>query len=238
MHGFRFNSCDQHETGLLSAIDLADHCDKPLPGMALRRSFATDSLLNAGSFEMDPVAIILRGAIGLQHVLSDGRRSISTIFLPGEILDFRHIRINDGVVISLTLVELCLFGAVDFDRLLLKNPRVRAAVTASHFRNFGFVASHCVDLARKSAIEKLASFIFECRNRQAERRDEVIHLLLKRIDIADYMGLRPETLSRAFAKLKQRKLISSDGVDQIQILNEPALRQIANGAAMDFGCVA
>ena len=238
MQNAQFDICDKELNGLQSAINLTKDRNNPLLHAAVRRHFKADSALTATLLADHPVAIIYCGAIGLQHILSDGRRSISTIFLSGEILDFRYMKVSNGILISLTASELCLFRAADFDRLLAQQPHIQAAVTASHFRNFSFAASHCVDLARKSAVEKLASFIFECRSRQSECKTKGIRLLLKRIDIADYMGLRPETLSRAFAKLKQRKIIASDGISHIQILDEPALRQIANGAALDYGCVA
>jgi uncharacterized protein YjhX (UPF0386 family) len=43
------------------------------------------------------------------------------------------------------------------------------------------------------------------------------------------MGLRIETLSRAFSKLKKMRLIESSDGDEVQIIDEPGLRQLANG---------
>ena len=231
-------SFDQVNAGILSAINLSGSRNKMILETVPCRSESANSVLDLKTFADHPVIIISHGTVGLQHVLKDGRRSISTIFLPGELLDFRHMKMNDGTLICLSAVEMCLFEADVFDRLQQDSPMVRAALVAAHFRHCGFTASHCVDLSRKSAVEKLASFIFECRSRQLAVRDNRVSLLLKRIDIADYMGLRPETLSRAFAKLKQNKLIAFDDIDHIRILNEPVLRQIANGAAMETGCAA
>ncbi len=203
--------------------------------------YQTVSIINILEGEMlasCPILVISSGAIGLQHFLKDGRRSISDIFLAGEILDFRHMGVSNGTLICLLSGEAKLFEAEIFDRFQQKNPHLRAALTANHFRHNRFTASHCVDLALKSATEKLASFIFECRSRQMIAHGQKIRLILKRIDIADYMGLRPETLSRAFTKLIQRKLIAYDDRNHIHILNEPLLRQIANGATVELGCTA
>ncbi len=177
-----------------------------------------------------PIIIISSGAAGLQHFLKDGRRTISTIFLAGEVLDFNQIRGSGGSLCCLLPGEARVFNAVELEKLQQENSQAWATLMIGKFRCCSLTTNHLVDLARKSAIEKLASFIFECRNRQATDRGKLINLILNRIDIADYMGLRPETLSRAFTKLKRLKLIACEYGDHIHILNEPALRQIANGA--------
>ncbi len=182
-----------------------------------------------------PIIIISSGAAGLQHFLKDGRRTISTIFLAGEVLDFSQIRGSGGSLCCLLPGEARMFDAVVLEELQQENPQAWAALMVGKFRCCSLTTNHSVDLARKSAIEKLASFIFECRNRQTTERGKLIKLILNRIDIADYMGLRPETLSRAFTKLKHLKMIAYECGDCIHILNEPALRQIANGATSEVG---
>ncbi len=183
-----------------------------------------------------PIVIITSGAAGLQHFLKDGRRTISTIFLPGEVLDFNQIRGSGGSLCCLLSGDAQVFDAGVLDQLRQLDPQAWTVLMSGKFRCCSFTANHSVDLARKSAVEKLASFIFECRNRQVVTQDTTINLILNRIDIADYMGLRPETLSRAFTKLKRRNMIACNGGDFIHILNEPALRQIANGATSELGC--
>lgn len=213
---------------------LAKHFRLPLESEPFR-SFEINTFLIGEVIAKRPIVVIAHGAVGLQHLLKDGRRTISTIFISGEVLDVRHSSSNDGKLICLTPVDVHLMKSEVFDGLQRESPQFRSALLASHFRQCGLTARHCVDLARKSAVEKLASFIFECRKRQMAEKDTSICLILKRIDIADYMGLRPETLSRAFATLKKHKLIDCDGSDQIEILDEKSLRQIASGAAAQFG---
>jgi len=183
-----------------------------------------------------PVIVISSGAAGLQHFLKDGRRTLSTIFLAGEVLDFNQIRGSGGSLCCLLPGKARVFDAQVIEQLRQENPQAWTTLMEGKFNCCCFTTNHSVDLARKSAVEKLASFIFECRNRQIINRGNLIDLILNRIDIADYMGLRPETLSRAFTKLKHRKMIACDGSDYIHILNEPALRQIANGATRECGC--
>lgn len=90
---------------------------------------------------------------------------------------------------------------------------------------------HCTDLGKKTALERTAAFFFECSNRFAPGNGKrSIPLILHRIDIADYLGLRQETLSRAITKLEQKILIRIDESNCVKILNFKHLKQIANGA--------
>ena len=210
----------------------------PVFGKVRSQTFRAGSALDTALFEEPLVAVISTGAVGLQHILKDGRRSISTIFLAGEVLDFEQLSAREGTLNCLSPVVLKLFKQSVFRKLEQEDSKVRQALTDSFYRHCRFTTSHCVDLARKSAVEKLASFIFECRSRTLDSEEERVCLLLKRIDIADYMGLRPETLSRAFAKLRERGLIEFEGIDFVRVLDESALKQIAAGASAKFGFAA
>jgi len=86
-----------------------------------------------------------------------------------------------------------------------------------------FAADHSVDLGKKSAPERL-------RRQMGGEGCETVDLALRRSDIADYMGLQPETVSRGLKELERRGLISLKGRSRVVIHDEPALRQLANGA--------
>ncbi len=220
--------------GSFTCVASADDHDDPLARLPYQLMGIESALENAQRIPY-PIIIISSGAAGLQHFLKDGRRTISTIFLADEVLDYSQIRGSGGSLCCLLPGQARMFNAVDLEKLRQENPQAWSALMVGKFRCCSQTTNHSVDLARKSAVEKLASFIFECRNRQAAERGKLINLILNRIDIADYMGLRPETLSRAFTKLKQLKMIACECGDFIHILNEPALRQIANGATEEIG---
>jgi CRP/FNR family transcriptional regulator, anaerobic regulatory protein len=221
--------------GSFACVASADDNGDPLERLLYQLIDIENALENAQRTPY-PIVIISSGAAGLQHFLKDGRRTISTIFLAGEVLDYSQIRGSGGSLCCLLPGQAQMFNAVVLEKLRQENPQAWSTLMIGKFRCCSQTTNHSVDLARKSAVEKLASFIFECRNRQTAERSKLINLILNRIDIADYMGLRPETLSRAFTKLKQLKMIACERGDYIHILNEPALRQIANGATNELGC--
>ncbi len=200
------------------------------------RSFDTGALLAGDFLAHRSIVVLSRGVVGRQHLLNDGRRSISTIFIAGDVFDFRHTISGAGALICLSPVKVNLLKAEEFDNLLQKDGEFRALLKANHLRHDAFTSRHCADVARKSSLEKLASFIFECQDRLKVDADGTIDLLLKRIDIVDYMGLRPETLSRAFARLRELQLITCDDNDRVHILNEQTLRHIANGENISTLC--
>lgn len=221
-------------TNVVNRAPATDDFNGPLARLSYQMVDIESALENAARPPF-PILIISTGAVGLQHFLRDGRRTISTIFLPGEVLDYSQIRGSGGSLCCLLSGKARMFDTVVLERLRQEDPHAWTDLMAGKFKCCSLTTNHSVDLARKSAVEKLASFIFECRNRQMTDYGQPINLILNRIDIADYMGLRPETLSRAFTKLRHRKVIACDGGDFIHILNEPHLRQIANGAAHKFG---
>jgi CRP/FNR family transcriptional regulator len=87
-------------------------------------------------------------------------------------------------------------------------------------------------LGRKTAAERLASFfvaLAERAERAIDGEARFIRLPMSRSDIADYLGLTKETVSRVLALLKGQRLIRLDAIDRIEILDREVLEQVAAG---------
>ena len=174
------------------------------------------------------------GVAGIQHVLSDGRRSISALFVAGDIIDLRHHDIvRNGDFVSLSKTVLNLVSGVGFDRNTELDLPERRAVEDRARRQFDFLSRHCADLGKKTAAEKFSSYLFECCRRQMDiPKTQDVGLLLQRVDIADYLGVRPETLSRVIAKMERIGLIRIAPNNRFCILDAATLRQVANGSGV------
>lgn len=214
---------------------LQPYSGKVLADIPPSRSFDVGTVLVPEQIPHASVFVVCSGAVGLQHILGDGRRTLSTLYLDGDVVDFGEIDDTAGTLICLLSVSGYFVADEELDHGKRTDSGFRAALDANHLRQNRFLARHCLDLARKTAVEKLASYIFECRKRQRLASGHDIHLILMRIDIADYMGLRAETLSRAFAQLTQSALIDVREANFVRILNEATLRQIANGLMSSSG---
>jgi len=182
-----------------------------------------------------PVFAIESGVMSLQHLLSDGRRTIAAFFMRGDIIDMRnsgHRKI--GSLIALSDVNICRLSVKVFEKVIGTNEKARLLLWENlreqNFRAF----NHSTDLAKKQAQEKLASFIFECRyrNPHSHKRDHV-DIPIRRRDMAEYLGMQPETVSRCFKTLADMNIIRVTNLSIIKILDVPLLRQIANGARAD-----
>lgn len=180
-----------------------------------------------------PIVAVLEGAMGIQHILEDGRRSISAFFTPGDILDLR--RSDDRRQVSLralTKARICKLGVAAFDQIQRSNPAARNLITYNLREQAHRSFDHAADLGKKQAIEKIASFIFECRNRSAVDTSSSVHVKLPmpKCDLAEYLGLQAETLSRSLKELDASDIIELPSSTCIVVNDLPRLRRLANGA--------
>jgi CRP/FNR family transcriptional regulator len=89
-------------------------------------------------------------------------------------------------------------------------------------------------LGRKTATERFASFLvllFERTERPMAGVSGMLRLPMSRSDIADYLGLTKETVSRVISALKRERVIRLESLDLVQILDRDRLDQLSEAAA-------
>jgi len=178
-----------------------------------------------------PIVAIDNGVMSMQHLLQDGRKTIAALFMRGDIIDLRNVsNRNRGALIALGKVDVCRLSPKVFEEVMARNPDAQKVIW-ENLRDQAFRAmDHSGDIAKKQALEKLASFIFECRNRQVGFEDgDLVEIPVRRIDLAEYLGMQPETVSRCFKDLEKRGIIETPKLNALKLLNVPMLRRIANG---------
>lgn len=178
-----------------------------------------------------PIIAIDSGVMSMQHLLQDGRKTIAALFMRGDIIDLRNVsNRNRGALIALGKVDVCRLSPKVFEDVMARNPDAQKVIW-ENLRDQAFRAmDHSGDIAKKQALEKLASFIFECRNRQAGFKDgDLVEIPVRRIDLAEYLGMQPETVSRCFKDLEKRGIVQTPKLNALKLLNVPMLRRIANG---------
>ncbi len=181
----------------------------------------------------EPVVFaVLNGVIAVENHLSDGRRSLLTLRFPGEYLDMnRADRHASGEVVALAPTSVKLLPRNIFEELLLLDSNLRHIYwrRATDIMHQQF--DHSSDLGKKTPTERMASFIFELRNRMSiPRFVEEFALPISRQSIADYLGLRAETVSRVLKSLEKEGAVKFIGKHKITVLDFKGLRKIANGA--------
>ena len=93
-------------------------------------------------------------------------------------------------------------------------------------KRFARMQSHLVLLGRMTANEKMASFILDLMERQES--DDIVNLPMQRNDIADYLGLTFETVSRVLRVFKDKNLIRLQSVERIEVLDPEALANLGD----------
>ena len=187
-------------------------------------------------FEGDPAGFVFnltRGMVTASKALPDGRRQITGFLYPG---DFLGIALHNAHVYSaeaLTGVTLCRFPRSKLRALFDEFPKLEIRLLSLTANELAAAQDQMLLLGRKSAKERVVSFLLMLA-RRAEPRGETGRLLdlpMNRLDIADYLGLSAETVSRTFSTFRDAGLIDYVMPTAV-ILQQPELLEvIAEGDA-------
>lgn len=189
--------------------------------------------------EGDPatrVFTLTRGALKLYKLLPDGRRQIMGFMFPGDFLgiavDEEHGFTAEAVADS----QLCWFPRNRFGMFAEAHPQLERELYRLAAHELAAAQAQMVLLGRKTATERLASFflmLLERTEKGGRASARMIDLPMSRIDIADYLGLTKETVSRMLATLKDRRVVRLDALDRIEILDRATLADLAEGLESD-----
>jgi CRP/FNR family transcriptional regulator len=186
--------------------------------------------------EGDPatrVFTLTRGTLKLYKLLPDGRRQITGFMHPG---DFLGMSMDDEHPFSAEALEdaqLCWFPRNRFDDFVEEHGAMERELYRMTAHELAAAQQQMVLLGRKTATERLASFLLLLagRSRAVPRRTEnLVRLPMSRSDIADYLGLTKETVSRIFSSLRRDRLIRLRSTDEVEILHLAGLEQLAECA--------
>jgi CRP/FNR family transcriptional regulator len=170
------------------------------------------------------VFTLTSGTLKLYRLLADGRRQVTGFMHPG---DFLGISIDDEHAFSAEALEqtqLCWFPRNRFDDFTEEHGAMERELYRMAAHELAAAQRQFVLLGRKTALERLASFLLEL----AERVDGMeVELPMSRSDIADYLGLTKETVSRVLSALKRDRIVRLAALDRVEILDRAALEQRA-----------
>ncbi len=167
--------------------------------------------------EGEPARAIYRvvsGRVMLSKLLPDGRRQIFEVLGPGAIFGVTPNGKHDSIAETLTETRVAAFERVTAERSpafgIFVADHLKAQICALH--------DHAVLLGRKTAVERVASYILDLV--EASSADQthngdgvIVRVPMTRSEIADYLGLTLETVSRAFSKLKRDGVVSYERHD-------------------------
>jgi len=181
----------------------------------------------------DPIGSIFKitsGIVAVSKMLPDGRRQVLDFFLPGDLCGFLETDTHyafDGEAI--TEATTCSF---DRDRLMsfaIRHPDVAEALRVAIADRLKRAVLHMAVLGQLTSTERVATFLCSMSPAYGAHATPTGHRILPmtRIDIADYLGLRLETVSRALSRLRKGRFIEIEN-DEFVVINHSALAQMSN----------
>jgi CRP/FNR family transcriptional regulator len=169
----------------------------------------------------EAVHIVTKGLVRLYKTLSDGRRQIVGFALPGDLLGLAVDNRNAYSAEALGDVSTCHFSRKAFGDLLDVVPHLMRRLHELVAHELSIAQSHMMLLGHYSARQKLAAFLLHTRDRwrRVNGACNLVPLAMPRQDIADYLGLTIETVSRTMSLFARQKLIVivPDGVRLLDV---------------------
>ena len=215
-HG-RDNGCQDCGVRLFSVCGALDTSElDALDRISQVRHFPAKTMLFDQGALAGSVFNVTEGMVRLYKSLPDGRRQIVGFALPG---DFLGLALQDryGVAAeAVNQVRVCRFVRSAFSAFVDDKPHLLRRLHEFAGHELSLAQDQMLLLGRRSADEKLAAFLLNLQARYGRigSASVVVPLPMSRQDIADYLGLTIETVSRTFTKFARDKLlvIVPDGI--------------------------
>ena len=167
---------------------------------------------------------VIRGAVRTHKLLNDGRRQIGGFYLSGDVfgmeVDDVH-RLSAEAICDSRILVVKRSGLV---ALAARQSDVARELWAMTARELGNLQNLMLTLGRKTAQERLAAFLLEMAARNCG--GDAVDLPMSRQDIADYLGLTIETVSRTLTQLENASAIALPSSRRIVLRDRAALNRL------------
>ncbi|WP_395666541.1 helix-turn-helix domain-containing protein [Methylocella sp.] len=191
-------------------------------GQALH--FLADSEIFADGDECVSFYRVVSGVVRTCKFRSDGRRQIDAFYLPGDVFGFeagaRHALCAEAVS-EASVIAYRWRGA---DSLPVDD-RAAQQLFAAALHELRRAQDHSLLLGRRSAFQKVAAFLIDMIERSPY--EDSVELAMSRQDIADYLGLTIETVSRTLSQFEREEAIALPSARRVRVLDRAALRHAA-----------
>ncbi len=201
-----------------------------LESLARSAHFAQRQAIFSQDEKVDAVFNVTDGAARLYRLLPDGRRQVVGFAIPGDFLGLALAEKSIYSVDALTPVNACRFNREAFSSFLDARPALLRRLYEMAGHELSLAQEQMVIIGRRTAEERVVCFLIGLRKRWARVNGNsvTVPLPMTRQDIADFLGLTIETVSRAISKLAREKLlvVVPDGV---RLLEPARLEAIVDG---------
>src|SRR6516225_11627619 len=146
---------------------------------------------------------VVSGTVCTCKMLREGRRQIAGFYFAGDIFGLESAKKHSVAVEAITNAQVRICKKRALTALASSNLEVADRLLALTTRELARKQDHLLLLLSTNAEERIISFLIEMVQRASPREDDLIHLPMARRDIADYLGLTIETVSRVLWDFEQ-----------------------------------
>jgi CRP-like cAMP-binding protein len=189
-------------------------------------SYSRDEEIYGEAEAAEFVYKVVSGAVRTYKLLSDGRRQIGAFHLPGDLFGFESSSTHKMTAEPVTDTVVLVFKRRTVERFASRDANVARQLWSLTASNLDHAMERLLLLGRKTATEKVAAFLLEMDERM--RPTGAISLPMSRRDIADYLGLTLETVSRTISQLQAAGMVALSNARQITVQRRSKLRELGS----------
>ncbi len=194
------------------------------PGRTVR--IGRDAEIYAEDSSSDHVYRVISGAVRTCKLMADGRRQIGEFALPGDLFGLEAFGNRLYSAEAVVDTQLVCYSRRALEESAARDGAIARAMQDLALNSLAAAQKRIMLLGRKTAMERVASFLLEMQDRNATA-DACLTLPMSRQDIADHLGLTIETVSRSLSSLKQRSVIVLPDAHRIRILDHATLERLS-----------
>jgi len=158
---------------------------------------------------------VVSGAVRSYKLLADGRRQIGAFHLPGDLFGLEASNRHQLTAEAVVETKVVLLKRRTLEALAAQDVQIAYKLWTAAAENLRSAESRMLLLGRKTAQERVASFLVEMDDRCGGKG--MINLPMSRRDVADYLGLTLETVSRAISQMRSSGLLSLNNARHLKL---------------------
>lgn len=173
---------------------------------------------------------VVHGAVRMCKLMPDGRRQVADFFGDGDLILVEFSETHRFTAEAIVDSVICFYPRSAIDLLVQSDARFARQLLGLACDRLMSAHSQMVVLGRKTAEERLATFL-SGHARRHPKPNRLMSLPMSRIDIADYLGLTVETVSRVLSKLKRQGVIELPDIHSVRVVDCDQLELMSEGEA-------
>jgi CRP-like cAMP-binding protein len=175
---------------------------------------------------------VVSGVVRLCKVTEDGRRQIAAFLTAGDFLGWTNQDDHAYSAEAVTRVTLLKYSRRQVEEIVRTDPAAARRVLVLLSDQLALAHDHLLLLGRMTAAERISAFLLHLNKRPGAPQIETttIELPMTRRDIADYLGLTIETVSRTLSAMKRKGLLTFTDAERVRLKRYDVLERMATAA--------